>query len=97
MAVNIICISPATYRDGVNNVGDVVAVHDDDRALGPAYDSFWIVNVNATKAQTEAALATVYVETDPHTGPKYKYRITGLTGNTNMSRVQLMNRVMANT
>lgn len=44
----IVLIDIETYRPGLNNIGDVVSVHDDDVLLGPSYAGFSVVEVPGT-------------------------------------------------
>jgi|WetSurSiteA1Bulk_404760.scaffolds.fasta_scaffold129322_1 hypothetical protein len=47
----IVCIAQGTYREGLNNIGDIVSIHDDDVGLtGKAYDSFKIIQVDGVTA-----------------------------------------------
>ena len=43
--MKLVLISDKSYREGVNNIGDIVSWHDSDVELGPAYSSFEIVTV----------------------------------------------------
>jgi len=47
----IVKIAEGTYRPGSNNIGDVVAIHDDNVELGSAYDTFEIVNIEGVTAE----------------------------------------------
>ena len=54
---NIVCIASGTLRDGINNLGDIVDIFDDDVVLGPACVTFEIINVSGmTKAEVIAEL-----------------------------------------
>lgn len=48
----IVCIDTGTYRKGINNIGDIVAIHDDDVELtGGGYNGFNIVKVEGMTAK----------------------------------------------
>lgn len=47
----IVLIAAGTYRVGVNEIDDVVEVQEDNVKLGPAYDTFQILNVVSVTAQ----------------------------------------------
>ena len=51
----IICISNGTYREGINNIGDIVDIVDDDVELGPSYDTFNVIEVKASDGVISAA------------------------------------------
>ena len=62
---NIVCIAPGTYREGLNNLGDIVDIFDDDIVLGPACKTFEIIHVvGMTKAEVlvELGLSVPEVE-----------------------------------
>ena len=44
----IVLIDTGTLREGLNSIGDVVSVHDDNVVLGPSYDTFKIIRVPGT-------------------------------------------------
>jgi hypothetical protein len=49
---SIVCIAEGTYREGLNNIGDIVSIHDGDVALtGSAYDAFKIIQVDGVTAE----------------------------------------------
>lgn len=46
---DLVLIAEGTYKPGLNNIGDIVSVHDDGRVGGGVgYESFKIVNVPGT-------------------------------------------------
>lgn len=48
----IVLIAAGTYREGINNMGDIVAIHDDDVILtGKGYEGFGIVAVKGMTGQ----------------------------------------------
>jgi hypothetical protein len=48
----IVVIAAGTYREGLNNIGDVVSIHDDNVALtGSGYDAFKIIQVDGVTAE----------------------------------------------
>ena len=47
----IVCISEDTYHEGLNNLGDIVEIQDDDVELtGIGYDVFKIINIPGIRA-----------------------------------------------
>lgn len=52
----IVMIAAGTLRVGVNNIGDVVDVYDDNVELDEAYRDFTVLKVSGTAAQVKAAL-----------------------------------------
>lgn len=51
----IVLISDGTKHDN-NNIGDIVAIHDDDVELGLSYNSFKIVELSGTAEQVRVEL-----------------------------------------
>lgn len=61
----IVCIDTGTLRDGINRIGDVVAIHDDDVLLGPSYSGFKILSVPGTAQEVEALMRAKLPEVKP--------------------------------
>lgn len=48
----IVCIKQETYKEGINKIGDIVAIHEDDVTLdGAGYLGFDIIKVEAMTAK----------------------------------------------
>lgn len=46
---DLVLIAKGTYKEGVNNIGDIVSVHDDGRVSGGVgYENFKVVNIPGT-------------------------------------------------
>ena len=57
-SAQLVCIDTGTYHPEFNNIGDIVAIHEDkDRLTGPGYVHFKIHQVKATVAEVRAKLA----------------------------------------
>jgi hypothetical protein len=42
----VVIIDTGTYRKDINNIGDIVSIHDDNVDLsGPGYDNFKIIDI----------------------------------------------------
>lgn len=54
----LVLIGTGTFRPGINNIGDVVSVHDDDVFLGPSYTDFNVVTVPGTAQEVFDLLST---------------------------------------
>jgi len=52
----IVMIGEGTLRVGLNDIGDVVAIHDDDVELGPAYSTFQVLVVPGTAKEVSALI-----------------------------------------
>jgi hypothetical protein len=70
----IVCIAEGTYREGINNLGDIVSIHDDDVKLtGSGYDAFKIIQVDGVTAKElqekfgalQPQIQTAYKTPDP--------------------------------
>jgi hypothetical protein len=60
----IVLIDKGTLREGINEVGDVVSIHDDNVYLDPrSYGGFKVVNAPGTKEEVEARLASSLPQT----------------------------------
>lgn len=47
----IVCISDKTFIEGLNNIGDIVSIHDDDVELsGEAYAAFKVIEIPGIKS-----------------------------------------------
>ena len=44
----IVLIDTGTLREGLNSIGDIVSIHEDDVLLGPSYAGFKIIAVPGT-------------------------------------------------
>jgi hypothetical protein len=56
----LVLIDNGTYVNGVNNVGDLVSVHNDDVELsGPGYATFKIVSIDGTADNVLKNLASI--------------------------------------
>ena len=44
----IVLIDTGTYREGLNSIGDIVSIHEDDVLLGPSYAGFKVLAVPGT-------------------------------------------------
>lgn len=44
-AAQIVCIDTGTYHNGINNIGDIVAIHEDDVNLSSAYSTFKVIQI----------------------------------------------------
>lgn len=54
---DIVLIAEGTYREGLNNIGDVVEVQEDGIITGGVgYANFTVINIPGTKAEVEALL-----------------------------------------
>jgi len=54
---DIVLIAEGTYREGLNNIGDVVEVQEDGIITGGVgYANFTVINIPGTKAEVEAIL-----------------------------------------
>lgn len=69
----IVCIEKETYNKEINNIGDVVAIHDDDVELtGGGYDGFKIIKVEGmTAKQVQDKLNKNRVETKEEKEKRY--------------------------
>lgn len=48
----IVCIADGTYREGLNEIGDIVSIHEDDVNLsGKAYSTFKVLTVTDLEAE----------------------------------------------
>lgn len=57
IAAQIVCVDTGTVRDGIQEIGDIVAVHDDDVQLtGRGYEHFQIIKISGT---VDEALAII--------------------------------------
>lgn len=55
----IVRIAAGTYRPGINSLGDIVEVQEDNVVLGPAYASFDVTHVPGTKEEVESVIRSV--------------------------------------
>ena len=62
----LVLISAGTYRENLNEIGDIVSIHDDDVLLsGPGYDSFEVLQITGLQAEEiRAELALLEESTD---------------------------------
>jgi len=44
----IVCIAGATYREGINNIGDIISMYSDNVELGDSYSTFEVIEINAS-------------------------------------------------
>ena len=48
----IVCIAKGTYREGINELGDIVSIHNDDVDLsGNAYSTFEVLQITDLEAE----------------------------------------------
>lgn len=53
----VVLIDTGTYKDGINNIGDVVAIHEDGIiGGGVGYATFKVITIPGTKAEIDALL-----------------------------------------
>ena len=59
----IVLIDTGTYREGLNSIGDIVSIHEDDVLLGPSYAGFQILAVPGTAQEVAALINSKIPET----------------------------------
>lgn len=89
MAAQIVCIEQGTYRASLNNLGDIVAIHEDDVLLtGNGYANFDVIKIKGTAKDVRVELTKKLPDTsllseqeikDRVTTPKYQFKVSDKT------------------
>lgn len=91
----IVLIDQGTLRDGVS-LGDLIAVHDDNVVLGPAYSTYKVIKVNATVAQVEAGIQALEANRTGSQTSKYSINASDVTGTGTISRTSFLSGIKLN-
>jgi len=75
----IVCIAGATYREGINNIGDIISMYSDNVELGDSYSTFEVIEINASDGEVTPAGLSALLPSSEEVENKYTNKIINST------------------